>query len=133
MPENEQSKTSEHPFGPLRQLWNLLGGLALLLGAIGVFLPVLPTTPFVLLAAFAFTRGSPKLRHWLTTHRIFGPIIADWEARGAIATPYKLFACTLMIAAFAASFVAGLSALLLTIQAVCLCSAATYILTRPSN
>lgn len=119
--------------GALRHLWIALGGLALLLGTIGIFLPVLPTTPFVLLAAFAFAKGSPKLRHWLVTHHIFGPIIADWEARGAIATRYKIFACSMMATAFIASLAAGFSMLILAIQALCLCGAASYILTRPSS
>lgn len=116
----------------LRHLWTVLGGLALLLGGIGIFLPVLPTTPFVLLAAFAFTRGSPALRSWLANHALFGPLIADWEARGAIALRYKLLACTLMAAAFIASLMAGFSPLILIVQGLCLGAAATYILTRPS-
>jgi hypothetical protein len=106
--------------------------VALLLGGIGVFLPVLPTTPFVLLAAFAFTRGSPALRSWLATHSVFGPIIADWEAHGAIALRYKLIACTLMALAFIASVAADFSAFILVVQALCLVAAASYILTRPS-
>lgn len=133
MPDNDPARSKTQQTGLLRHLWTWLGGIALLLGGIGIFLPVLPTTPFVLVAAFAFTRGSPKLRYWLATHAVFGPIIADWEARGAIATRYKLFACTLMAATFTVSLLAGLSALILTIQALCLCSAASYILTRPSD
>lgn len=133
MTDDNPAHLTAKPNGLLRHLWTTLGGIALLLGTIGIFLPVLPTTPFVLLGAFAFAKGSPKLRHWLATHSIFGPIIADWEARGAIATRYKFFACAMMAVAFTVSLVAGFSALILLIQAVCLCGAASYILTRPSN
>lgn len=133
MPDNDPARSKTQQTGLLRHLWTWLGGIALLLGGIGIFLPVLPTTPFVLVAAFAFTRGSPKLRYWLATHHTFGPIIADWEARGAIATRYKLFACMLMATAFIASLIAGFPPLILAIQGLCLGGAATYILTRPSD
>jgi uncharacterized membrane protein YbaN (DUF454 family) len=103
----------------------------LALGFIGVFLPLLPTTPLVLLAAFAFSKGSPRLRQALTTHRIFGPIIEDWEANGAIARRYKLIACTSMVVVFLISLIAGLPLFVLVIQAACLGGAALFVLTRP--
>lgn len=133
MTDKNSAPSGNRQAGPLQHLWVMLGCIALLLGAIGIVLPILPTTPFVLVAAFAFARGSPRLRHWLATHHIFGSIIADWEARGAIAVRYKLLACAMMAAAFTASLVAGFSALILIIQALCLCGAASYILTRPST
>ncbi len=114
-----------------RLLWTLAGWAALLLGAAGVVLPVLPTTPFVLLAAFLFGKGSPRLRAWLTEHRTFGPLIADWEAHGAIPRPVKRLAVTVMALTFLASVIAGLGWIILTVQAICLSGAAMYILTRP--
>lgn len=117
----------------MRTLWIAVGWGALALGVVGIVLPLLPTTPFVLLAAFAFGRGSPRLRRWLTGNRYFGPLIADWEAHGAIERRYKILACTLMALVLAASALAGLSFSLLTIQAVCMAAAALYILTRPSR
>ncbi len=112
-------------------LWTALGCLALALGLIGAALPVLPTTPFVILAAFLFSKGSPRLRRWLTTHRLFGPLIADWEAQGAIPRPVKRLACAVMALAFGASLWAGFPTTVLTVQALCLSAAATYVLTRP--
>lgn len=116
-----------------RVLWNLAGLLALGLGLVGVVLPVLPTTPLVILAAFCFSSGSPRLRHWLVTHRVFGPVIADWEAHGAIPRPVKRLSCAVMALAFAASVWAGFAAWVLVLQAVCLMGAATYVLTRPDG
>ena len=63
----------------------LAGGfLSLLLGAIGMLLPLLPTTPFVILAAFCFARSSPRIESWLINHRQFGPHIRNWRHHGAI-------------------------------------------------
>lgn len=117
----------------MRVLWVLAGFAALLIGGVGIVLPVLPTTPFVLLAAFAFGKGSVRLRNWLVDHARFGPIIRDWEAHGAIAIRYKRIAYTLMVLAFTASILAGLRPLLLIIQGTCLCCAAFYIHTRPTG
>ena len=69
-----------------RVLWSLAGTLALATGIVGIFLPLLPTTPFVLLAAFCFSRGSARLEAWLLAHPRWGP--ADC-ATGAHATPCR--------------------------------------------
>lgn len=106
---------------------------ALALGAIGAVLPILPTTPFVILAAFAFGKSSPRFQAWLENSKLFGPIIADWRANGSIALPYKAIALTMMGAVFALSIYNGWPALVLVIQAVCIAGAATFILTRPSR
>ena len=114
-----------------RPLWTALGLLALALGALGAVLPVLPTTPFVILAAFAFSRGSPRLRAWLVAHRLFGPAIRDWEARGAISRPAKRLACAVMALVLGGSALAGLPAPVLAVQAIAMTAAALFILTRP--
>ncbi len=61
--------------------WLLLGAalLFLLLGLIGVVVPGMPTTVFVLLAAWAAARSSPRLHGWLERHRLFGPMLRDWR------------------------------------------------------
>lgn len=109
------------------------GALALFLAALGVLLPVLPTTPFIILAAVCFARSSPRLATWLEDHRVFGPMIANWREYGAIAPKYKLIAVVMMTAAFVGSLWAGLSATVLGIQGACLVLAATYVLSRPNG
>ncbi len=68
----------------LRWLWLIVAWAALGLAMLGVVLPGLPTTPFVLVAAWAAARGSRRMHQWLLAHRIFGPMIRDWQSNGAV-------------------------------------------------
>jgi uncharacterized membrane protein YbaN (DUF454 family) len=62
----------------VRYLYIILGVMFLSLGIIGVFLPILPTTPFLLLTSFCFLRSSKRLYNWLVNHRIFGVFIYNY-------------------------------------------------------
>jgi uncharacterized membrane protein YbaN (DUF454 family) len=78
-----------------------LGSLFVLLAIAGIVLPLLPTTPFLLLAGYCFSKGSPQFHSWIINHRILGPPIKDWEEKGAIRLNYKLMATAMMaISAF---------------------------------
>lgn len=79
-----------------RQLY-LAGGLvALALGAIGVALPIMPTVPFLLLAAFCFARSHPEWEARLLDHPHYGPSLRDWRERRAISRKAKIAAITAM-------------------------------------
>lgn len=84
-----------------RWAWWLLAYVSLGLGLLGVFVPGLPTTVFVLIAAWAAARGSDRLRRWLLDHPRFGPPIRDWEEHGAVSRRGKRLA-TLAMAVCAA-------------------------------
>ena len=112
--------------------WLVLGLLSLGLAALGVVLPLLPTTPLVILAAFAFARSSPRLHQWLSNNRVFGPIIADWQATGAIAPRYKAIALCMMGAVLVISIGFKVPMVVLLVQGVCLSGAALFILSRNS-
>ena len=88
-------------------LWMAAGVASLMLGAIGAVLPLLPTVPFVILAAFCFARGNPAWEAKLLDHPRFGHHIRNWRERGAISRKGKLAAT----GAFAASILFGLWAM----------------------
>lgn len=117
---------------PMRAVWFAIGVIALGLAALGVALPLLPTTPFLLLAAFAFARSSDRLHDWLVNHRVFGPLIQDWRQHRAIDRRVKIVSVISMAAIFALSFVLNASTTVLVVQAVVLTLAACFILSRPS-
>jgi uncharacterized membrane protein YbaN (DUF454 family) len=76
----------------LRWLLWLAGSLSLGLGIVGVVVPGLPTTPFVLLAAACYAKASPRLHGWLREHRFFGPMVRDWETHRSLSRRTKRIA-----------------------------------------
>lgn len=117
----------------MRILWAAAGGLALGLGLLGAVLPLLPTTPFLLLAAFCFARSSPRLHHWLITHPRLGPVIVNWQQHGAIPRRAKRMAVLAILVTFGISVALGLRWELLAVQAVVLSVVSLFILTRPDG
>lgn len=88
-----------------RLLWLAAGAVSLVTGIVGIFLPLLPTTPFVLLAGYCFARSSTRCERWLLTHPRFGPIIADWRTNRAVPLRAKqLSAVTMVIGCTWAAF-----------------------------
>jgi uncharacterized membrane protein YbaN (DUF454 family) len=73
----------------LQWLLRALAVLSLALGFLGLFLPVLPTTPFILLAAWAAARSSPRMLAWLEQHRLFGKMLRDWREGGVVSRKAK--------------------------------------------
>ncbi len=77
-------------------LFLTIGVISLIVGIIGIFLPLLPTTCFLLLTAFCFERGSDKFHDWLMGHSYFGPPIIDWQKNRVIRLKYKALATSTM-------------------------------------
>lgn len=80
-----------------KALWLLLAYATLVIGFIGAFLPILPTTPFLLVAVWAGSHASSKFKWWLLRHQHFGPSLRDWYRDKAIAKPAKLMAVTVIV------------------------------------
>lgn len=99
LPEEPTPPAAAAPPGlsPFKRALLVAAGLsALLLGLIGIVVPGLPTTPFVLLSAACLARSSPRLHHKLITHPYLGPMVRDWEAHRSLPLKVKWFSTTLM-------------------------------------
>ncbi len=85
------------PAAPVRWLLIGLALTSLMLGIVGLFLPVLPTVPFILLSAWAAARSSPRLLAWLEAHNAFGPMLTEWRRGGVVRRRAKWLATLTMI------------------------------------
>ncbi len=117
---------------PFRLLLTASGWVSLALGIIGIFLPLLPTTPFVLLSAYCFSKSSPRLHSWLINQPRLGPMIQNWEQQGSISQNAKVTSTVLIVSFFSLTLVLVnlsiiLKGILVCIGAGVLC----FIWTRP--
>lgn len=93
----QQPQPRPHRSRVVRSLLWLAGGVSLVLGLIGVVLPGLPTTPFILLAAACWARASPRLHARLLSHRLTGPLLRDWETNRSLTLRTKTIAVGSML------------------------------------
>lgn len=114
----------------MRIVWLILGLVCLAFAGAGVMLPLLPATPFALLAAFCFARSSPALHARLLESRIFGKMIRDWRTHRAISRRGKIASVLAMVLSLAASLALAVDPVILGLQALALSCAAVFILTR---
>ena len=84
----------------LRYFLIFLSWLLVLLGFVGVFVPILPTTPFLLLAAYLYSKSSPRFYNWLMNHRLFGPPLRRWKEHGAVSRKAKILAISCIVLTF---------------------------------
>jgi uncharacterized membrane protein YbaN (DUF454 family) len=116
-----------------RLLWNAAGLIMLGIGIVGIFVPVLPTVVFLLMAAFCFARGSERLHGWLMNHPRLGPPIHDWQRNGAIRRPAKRMAILAIGLSFILAAGIGAAPWVLGLQALVLGGVSAFILTRPEG
>ncbi|PZF76763.1 DUF454 domain-containing protein [Aestuariivirga litoralis] len=110
------------------------GWLCVGLGLVGIVLPLMPTTPFLLVAVWAFSRSSPEMAEKIRSHRLAGAYVRDWEDEGVIPTGAKIVAVTMMTAMFGyLHFGTEAPAWLEIGAALTLAATAAYILTRPGR
>lgn len=109
-----------------------VGWTAVGLATAGVFLPILPTTPFLLVAAWAFAKSSPALAERLRNHPRFGAFLRDWQERGAIPVKAKVTAIALMTASFGIVALTTRNAWVLAGVGATLSAVAVYLVSRPN-
>jgi len=118
----------------MRLAFLTIGILSLALGFLGIFLPLLPTTPFILLSAYCFSKSSPRLYHWLTSNKTFGPIILEWQQHRTLPRKIKKRAVYLIIATFAVTIIFFTNKIYLQFLLLLLASIlVTYIVRIPSR
>jgi uncharacterized membrane protein YbaN (DUF454 family) len=89
----------------MRTTFLLMGHASLAVGFVGIFVPLLPTTPFVLLAAVCYSRGSERFHTWLLEHERFGPMIHSWREHRAISVRAKVAAVVTVVLSITYSFI----------------------------
>ena len=111
-----------------------IGWMSVALGVVGVIIPILPTTPFLIVAVWAFSRSSPVFAERIRNHPVVGPYIRDWQDFGVIPVRAKLLAC-LMMAVAGTYLVVWSPAPLWAAFTVCgvMVLVAGYVVTRPSS
>ncbi|MFD2190692.1 YbaN family protein [Pistricoccus aurantiacus] len=115
-----------------RLVYRCLAFLCIGLGAIGAVLPLLPTTPFLLVAAWAAPKGSPRLATWLWRHPHLGPPLIAWREQRAVPRRAKWLACCLLLLSWSWLAYKGSPLFVLIVTGVFFCCVATFLLTRPN-
>lgn len=118
----------------MKVFYFILGWVFFVIGAIGVVLPVLPTTPFMILALWAFAKSSKRFYRWLYHHELFGPLLQKWQQHRVIPLPAKVLSVSMMLASFAyLVFIRHLNVYILIVIAVLMLYGVWFILTKPSE
>lgn len=112
-------------------VWLAIGWVASGLAVVGTVLPVMPTVPFLLVAAWAFSRSSPRLRQKIRDHPHYGPAVRSWQDRGAIAPVAKIWAILAMSLGVGFAVWLGLDPRLVAIQAAVCILVGAYVVSRP--
>ncbi len=112
-------------------LWLLLAYATLALGLIGAFLPILPTTPFLLVAIWAGSHASSKFKWWLLRHKRFGPALLDWYRDKAIAKPAKLTAVAVIAVSWLMIILNDSPAGIIAFTGLLFIGCISFLLTRP--
>jgi len=117
----------------MREIFFCIGCLMLGLGVIGAFLPVMPTTIFLILAMWFFARSSPQLENWMLSHPRFGRALRNWRTYGAVPVRAKIMACAGMTTGFLVFWASVHPSILVAASvAVLLVGSATYVVSRPT-
>ena len=115
----------------VRWLWAATAYVCAAMAILGLVIPGLPTTPFVLLAAWAASRGSRRLHDWLHAHPQLGPALADWKENRAVSTVAKALAALFLVLSWLIMLWRGVSVWILVPLGVLFLCVLTFVLTRP--
>ena len=108
-----------------------LGSLFVCLGFIGIIIPGIPTTPFLLLSTWFFSKSSSFLENWLINHKLFGPLIRDWNEHKSISRKSKIVAVIIIIPTFAFSIYSSLNMIIDILLGITCISLCAFLISRP--
>ena len=118
----------------MRMIFFILGWTFVGLGMVGVFLPVLPTTPFMLLALVMFAKSSERFHYWLYHHRVFGPPLQSWHQHRVISVKAKVLSVSMMSLSLSyVIFFSPISIWLMIVTGLFMGYGAWFVLTKPSR
>ena len=118
----------------LRLIYLLIGWIALILGVIGAFLPVMPTVPFLIVALWGFSKSSQRFHDWLYHHKVYGPMLRQWDRHRVIPLWGKIWACVAMSGSLIIMvFLMQAPLPLVAMAAAVMLAVAAYILSKPSR
>ncbi|MEW6124483.1 MAG: YbaN family protein [Pseudomonadota bacterium] len=121
----------------MKRIWGqtlfVAGFVFLVIGAIGMVVPMLPGTVFLILSAWCFARTSPRFEAWLLNHRYLGPSVRRWQETGAIPLPVKLLALTSFVGTWTGSWYVGAPMPVLVGLGLLFAALAVFMVTRPSR
>lgn len=112
--------------------YRVLAYISLSLGVAGIALPLLPTTPFVLLAAWCASRSSPAFEAWLHEHRTFGPVIRNWRDKRAVPAHAKWLAGGMLAFSWTVLWWSGMPVAALVVIGLFFTGLMVFLSTRPS-
>lgn len=117
----------------MRAVFTGIAWISVAVGVVGIFVPLLPITPFLLLSCALFARSSPRFEAWLVDHPTLGPPVRRWREHGAIPRSAKVVAGGSMATSFLALVWADPGATTLALVAVVLSACCAFVFTRPST
>jgi uncharacterized membrane protein YbaN (DUF454 family) len=134
-PPDQASTDAAPPLRPLpwpaRWLLLVFAVACLVMGIIGVIVPGLPTTVFILMAAWAAARSSPRLYRWLWNHRLFGPLLRNWAQGGCVSRRAKWSATCLMALSGIVLFATGTRSWIAVLAITCMACVLAWLWRRP--
>ena len=113
-----------------KAVFTILGSIFLVLGAIGIFVPILPTTPFLLLSAACYFRGSGRMHSWLINNKVFGGYLKNYKEGKGMSAKAKIFTITLLWITVISSALLLVPILIVQVALVCVCIGVTVHLIR---
>lgn len=135
--EQDPNTPSSRPRIPKDALWRpalfVAGWVCLVVGAVGVVLPLIPGTLFLIIAAACFTRSSPRFEAWLLGHPRFGPPVRQWRETGSIPRYAKAFAVASLAVSWLIMLRTAAPSFVKIGCAILFCAVALYIVTRPET